>query len=149
MPDTRFRFTQGSSGRIVGTIQDRLGHLVPASDLSTAFLTFWDHDSGTIINSRDQEDILGSSGSPLIENGVSLWDSLQTDEDGTTYNFEWLLEGSSAPGANDGDNPIITSRRQVERHKALVRFTSATDVLPMEFEIDVLNVREPSAGSPP
>jgi len=130
---SRVRFTQGSSGRIIGTILDRDGVVVPASALSAATLTLWDHDTREIINNRNAEDVLGF-GSPAGDHGVTIHETLQTDLDGDTYNLEWLLEAA--------DNPILTARRQVERHRALFRFTSLTDVLPMEFEIDVDNLQE-------
>lgn len=136
---TRLRFTERTSARVIGTILDRDETVVPASALTMATLTLWDYDTDEILNGRDAQDVLGS-GSPPELNGVTIHDSLQTDADGTLYNFEWLLEPE--------DNRIITARRQVERHKALFHFVSLTSELHSEFEIDVDNLRKVDNGSP-
>ncbi len=139
MAITRLRFTEQTSARVVGTILDRLGVMVPARDLTAATLTLYDLETYTpgspsdgILNGRDRQDILGG-GSPASENGVTLYDSLQTDPDGTTYNFEWLLDPA--------DNAIVTERRQIERHRAQFRFTWANGNMNTEFEIEVINLR--------
>lgn len=136
---TRLRFTERTSARVLGTILDRDNTVVPASALQEATLTLWDYDTGEILNSRNEQDVLGI-GSPPAANGVTIYDALQSDPDGTQYNFEWLLDPE--------DNAIVTQRRQVERHKALFRFLSSTTQLHAEFEIDVDNLRKVSDGSP-
>lgn len=137
---TRLRFTELTSARVVGTIQDRTGAVVSAGSLTEATLTFYDLLTATggspdpsIINGRDAQDVLGV-GSPAAQNGVTIYDDLQTDPDGSTYNFEWLLSPE--------DNPIVTARRQVERHRVMFHFVWPTGEMRAEFEIDVLNLRK-------
>lgn len=134
---TRVRFSEQSSARITGTILDRDGTLVPASEITAATLTLYDLETRTVINDREVQDILGS-GSPPEENGVTIYDTLQTDTDSTTYNFAWILEPD--------DNIIVTERRQLERHRAVLHFTWATGDMNQEVEIDVDNL--PSVVTP-
>ena len=137
---TRLRFTELTSARVVGTIQDRTGTVVSAASLTDATLTLYDLLTATggspdpsIINGRDHQDVLGV-GSPAEQNGVTLYSSLQTDTDGSTYNFEWLLDPE--------DNVIVTPRRQLERHRALLHFVWPNGEMRAEFEIEVVNLRK-------
>ena len=134
---TRSRFTELTSARLVGTIQDQTGAVVSASSLTEATLTLYDVLTGQILNSRDAQDVLGV-GSPAEQNGVTLYGNLQTDTDGSTFNFAWLLDPD--------DNPIVTSRRQLERHRAMFHFVWADGEMLAEFEIEVVNLRK--AGAP-
>jgi hypothetical protein len=137
---TRVRFTEQTSARIIGTIQDRDGSVVPGNSLTDARLTLYDVDtynpnispSTGILNHRDDQDILGA-GSPAVENGVSIYRDPQTDSDGSTYNFEWLLDPA--------DNAIVTERRQIERHRAQFHFVWPTGDMNFEVEIEVVNLR--------
>jgi hypothetical protein len=138
---TRLRFTERTTARIIGTIRDRDGQAISADFLTDATLTLYDlatyaPGSGSpvpgILNGRHAQDILGV-GSPPAEHGVTLYQTLQTDPDGTTYNFEWLLDAA--------DNAIVTERRQVERHRAQFHFVWPTGNMNMEIEIEVVNLR--------
>lgn len=140
MAVTRLRFSELTSARVIGTIQDRTGAVVSGASLTDATLTLYDLLTATggspdpgIINGRDAQDVLGV-GSPAEQNGVTIYSDLQTDSDGSTYNFEWLLEPE--------DNIIVTERRQIERHKAMFHFVWPTGEMRAEFEIDVLNLRK-------
>lgn len=137
---TRLVFTERTSARIIGTIEDREGRPVSSDVLTDATLTLYDMDTFNpnvspaqgILNNRNVQDVLGTT-SPPTEHGVTFYDKLQTDTDGTTYNFEWLLDPA--------DNSIVTERRQIERHKAQFRFVWPTGDMNFEAEIDVMNLR--------
>lgn len=131
MAITRLRFAKDTSARIIGTITDRDGDVVTPDVLTDATLSLFDQQTKVIINERDTQDVLGA-GSPYVSNGVTLFATLQADDDGTTYNYEWLLDAE--------DNAIVTPRRQVERHLAEFLFTWADGQLRAVFEIDVENV---------
>lgn len=140
MAITRLRFSELTSSRIVGTILDRSGNLISGAALSAATLTLYDLLTATggspdpsIINGRDAQDVLGV-GSPPEQNGVTIYDSPQTDTDGSTYNFEWLLSPE--------DNVIVTERRQIERHRAMFHFVWPDGEMRAEFEIEVVNLRK-------
>jgi hypothetical protein len=141
MSITRLRFTERTTARVIGTIQDRDGQAIKASFLTDATLTLFDLDTYApaagsptpgILNGRNGQDILGV-GSPPAEHGVTLYQSLQTDPDGSTFNFEWLLDAA--------DNAIVTERRQVERHRAQFHFVWPTGDMHVELEIEVVNLR--------
>lgn len=143
MAVTRIRVNEGASEVITGTILDRNGVLVRASSLVSAYLTLYDMDTYVngspatgIINERDHQDILGA-GSPPTQNQVTIYDDLQTDTDGTTYSYKWESEKAL-------DHPVVTKRRQVERHMAVFEFESASDAVVDQFEIDVQRVRTQS-----
>lgn len=140
MAITRIRVTERTSETIVGTIVDRNGDLVPAESLTAASLTLYDVDTFDasvspvegVLNERYQQDVLGV-GSPFEANDVTVYDELQTDADGTTYNFKWESQAD--------DHPIVTVRKELERHRAMFAFTWATGQARVEFELEVLNMR--------
>lgn len=124
---TRFRFDERSSGCIEFDIVDREGVAVPAANLTTAELTLFDWETGAgftgespkpgIINNRDAQDVLNTNNVAIDADGHVIW-SLQPD-----------------------DNIIVNPRRQIERHRAVFRFTWPTGSFPYEIEIEVVNLR--------
>lgn len=122
----RFRFTELSSGAIEFDIKDQDGAAVPAASLTAATLTLHDletYDPGSgspvvgIINSRDHQDVLNNNRVSEDSSGHVIW-SVQPD-----------------------DNPIITARRQLERHRAKFYFEWASGSFNYECELEVLNLR--------
>ncbi len=131
----RYRFNEGSSGTISGTILDpqTSPEAVPLASLTSATLTLFDLntvDLGSpisgIINDRHQQDVLNA-------NDVEITDGA----------FIWSVQSA--------DTVILTERRQVERHRALFTFTwgisSSPSVSPQEYrtstyecEIEVANL---------
>jgi hypothetical protein len=105
--------TELTSGLYRGTVVDEFGNLVKAVQLTTLTLTLYDRASGGIINSRDAQNVLAASGVTVA--GVTMFDTLQTDPDGVTYNLRWDL----APE----DNPILTDALATETHVALFQAT--------------------------
>ncbi len=99
------------------TLLDESGNLVTATLLSTMTLSLFDGLTLTVINTRDNQNVKGSSG--VAVNGVTVWDALQngTDQNGNpiTYNLQWAI----APA----DAPIIDDSRDFEVHIALFKLT--------------------------
>lgn len=122
----RFRCQEASSFVISGTILDQASTPVPLASISAATLTLYDIDtydaSGSpidgIINSRNAQDIRNAH---------------DVEIHATSGLFTWTMEPD--------DNPIITSRRQVERHRALFTFTWTGGSFNYECEIEVVNRR--------
>lgn len=133
MPVTRYRFNRGASGLISGTVTDpATGSAVDAAQLTAAMLTLFDLGTGVldaspvegIINSRDRQDILALGSSPLGDHDVSY---------GTAGAFTWMVQPE--------DNIVVTSRRQIERHRAVFEFDWDSGRQVQEFEIEVVNVK--------
>lgn len=125
---TRYRFTERQSGEIRVALPTVDGAALTVDDLTAVTLTLYDcatyvpgSPTTGILNERDQQDIRG--GSPagglnvVYEEGEAVW-TIQPE-----------------------DNVIVTSRRQVERHRALFVFTWADGAFPFEVEIEVVNLR--------
>src|SRR5687768_6325182 len=102
----RVRVNERSTKVIEFDILDQAGAAVPAASLSAATLTLVDLDtyvqgspSEGIINARDAHNVLNANQVTISAAGHVVW-TMQP-----------------------GDNPIVTSRRQIERHRAMFRFT--------------------------
>lgn len=93
------RYNEDGTGTLSGTLRDENGDVVIGSELASLTLTLLDTESLEILNERNEDDIL--SPNPVSELGAFLY-QLQ-----------------------DEDNVIVTERRQVERHRAVVTFTTA------------------------
>jgi hypothetical protein len=127
----RFRFDERSSGSIEGDIVDRNGDPVAAGSLTAATLTLYDWDTGA----GYQDGSPGSSPRPGILNGRDTQDVLNAndvsiDADG---HFIWRVQPE--------DNVIVTARRQVERHRAMLLFAWSDGEFRFECELDVNNLR--------
>lgn len=127
----RERFNEGASGFIRAQIVDQTGTPVDADAFTSATLTLYDMETylpGSpaegILNDRDAQDILGVGSPPAEMNNVVY--------QANGY-FQWNLQPE--------DNVIVNPRRQIERHRAVFRFTWATGSFPYEIEIEVVNLR--------
>jgi hypothetical protein len=80
-------------------IQDEDETALSSSDLQTLTLTLYDKSTGTIINSRNDQDVLNTNGVSVDANG----------------NVVWLMDPD--------DNAIVTSTSKVEKHVALFKWT--------------------------
>lgn len=90
------------------TILDQNKLLLPASALQTLTLTLYRKgDPTAIVNLRDDQDVLNA-------NGVDVYETLQTDPDGTTYNLKWEI--------SPDDNTILGTSAE-EKHVALFRYS--------------------------
>jgi hypothetical protein len=119
----RIRVNEGSSKTVTFTITNEVGTAIPSSELTAATLTLY--DLGTyvpgaspvvgIINSRNGQDVLNT-------NDVTIH--------ATSGLVTWVMQPE--------DNPIINTRRQVERHRANIGFEWSTGQFHFELEVDVV-----------
>ena len=101
-----YNIRENSSGQFIGTLVAEDGvTVVPGSALTSLTLTLYNDDfSLTIVNSRDHQNVLN-------QNGVVVYDTLQTDASGRTYNFVWTI--------SPADVAILDDAVPFERHVAL------------------------------
>ena len=86
-----------STGRLTGKVVDEAG--VALSTLITLTATLYDRDSGTIINGRNDQDILGVNGGSVDGSG----------------NFTLKLSAA--------DNVIVNTENAYETHHLLLKWT--------------------------
>ncbi len=122
----RIRVNEGSSRTVSFTLKDGTGTAVPLSSLTTAQLTLYDVQTYV------------PAGSPVVGilNGRSAQDVINTN-DVTVHATSGLVTWAMQPE----DNVIVTSRRQVERHRARFRFVVSGVELNYPIEIEVVNMR--------
>lgn len=121
----RLRVSERSTQEIAFDILNQAEESVPASSLSTATLTLYDVDTYVpdaspivgIINGRDGVDVLNAHGVTIDADGHVVWTM------------------------DPADNPIVTERRQIERHRAQFHFTWSGGAFHQEIEIEVENLR--------
>ncbi len=121
----RIRVNEASTKVVEFDILDQAGAVVPAASLTLATLTLYDMETFVpgsspvtgILNTRDGQTVLNAHDVVIDTAGHVTW--------------------TMAPE----DNPIVTLRRQVERHRALFRFTWTTGEFLQELEIEVVNLR--------
>lgn len=124
----RIRVNEQSSITVTFYLKDNTGTVVPLSAIVTAQLTLY--DLGTyapgaspvvgIINDRDWQDIKDA-------NNVTIH--------ATSGLVTWLMQPE--------DNPIVTLRRQIERHRAEFRFVTTSGAeLDYQVELEVVNLRK-------
>lgn len=126
----RCRVNEHSSFRIQFTITDDDNAAVPLADITEATLTLYDIDTSDktispsqlhILNSRDEQDVKNT-------NDVTI--------DPTSGLLTWAVQPE--------DNEIVTSRRQVERHKAEFHISFMAGSFWYELEIEVKNMGRPT-----
>lgn len=115
------RYNEDSDGPFTAVLTDGSGTAVPGSSLVTLTLKITDIDTKRTI--RDTDDILVSATVPVSSAGIL---NIQLSAD---------------------DNPIITPRRQVERHMLLFKYTWADGQAYLEQEVEVKNLHG-GVGSP-
>lgn len=126
----RIRANEQSSKTVTFTLLDNLGSAIPLANVATAQLTLFDWDTYVpggspvtgIINTRDVQDVLNTNDVTIAAtSGLVTW-SMQPE-----------------------DNPIVTVRKQIERHRAEFRFVTTSGAeLDYQFEVEVVNLRKAS-----
>lgn len=78
-----FRVHERTTPRYTATLKDETGAVVPGSALSALRLTLYNLGSGAIINTRDDQNVLGTStavnGVTVSEAGLLTWDLDEAD----------------------------------------------------------------------
>lgn len=104
--DAQRKFNELSSGVYTATLTDENGDAVPASAINSLKLTLKDVDSGTIINSRDRQDVLNT-------NNVTVH--------ATSGLLTWTIQPA--------DNAIVSASKadgDIERHLAVFELVFST-----------------------
>jgi len=125
----RFRFTERSSATITGYVVDDTGTAVDPATLTAVTITLYDLDTYVpgaspavgILNNRDAQNVNAT-------NDVSF--PANSPVDGQ---FVWAVQPA--------DNVIVTERRQIERHRAELKFVWSGGQFIYECEIEVVNLR--------
>lgn len=97
--DSRFEAKEQNSARYTAVIKDEAGAAVSVDSLVTLTLTLYDQDTETILNDREDQDVLNANGVTVDINGALVW----------------LLEPE--------DNEIVNDGKRYEDHVALFEFT--------------------------
>lgn len=119
-----FSINEKTSGVYYATLVDESGALVGPTVLSALTLTLYDKVTGSIINSRNAQNVKNA-------NNVTVFDTLQMAADGvTTFNLAWALQPL--------DGPIVTDSNAVETHIALFQATWAAGAKALKFEVQLL-----------
>jgi hypothetical protein len=112
------RVRERSTPRIYFLLVDENGDALTASQLSTLTLSLYDERTGTVLNSRDAQNVLNT-------NNVTVYDTVQgqapaAGADDERYNVLWQVQ--------PGDNAVLSTKRQpvLERRRAVFRYTWAS-----------------------
>jgi hypothetical protein len=116
MATTPFRVNEQTTARYTAQIVDETGAALPAASLSTLKLTVYDQASGSVLNSRSQQNVLNANGVTVDSSG----------------NLVWVMDPA--------DNAIVGTR-ELEAHIALFEWTwASTKAGRHEVPILVLNL---------
>lgn len=112
-----FSLNERITARYTATVKDETGIAIPAASLTTLTLTLYNRADGSIINSRNAQDVLNANNVTVDSAGLITW-TMQP-----------------------ADNPIVDDTREIERHVALWVWTysSGTKTGRHETEFDVEN----------
>ncbi len=98
-----------SSARITAQLQDEAGAGIPGGSLTTLTLTHYVAGSGTVINSRNKQNVLNINGVTIDANGNLTWqmDPLDNQIVGTDPSerhialFEWAWSAGAKAGKHE------------------------------------------------
>jgi hypothetical protein len=109
------RVREGCTALYTATIQDEANDPLLLTDLTTLTLTLYDKTTGSIINSRDDQDVKNTNGVTVSAGGVLVW--------------------TMSPA----DNVIVgaPSRNQPEQHVALFEWTWDTGTKAGKYEVQI------------
>jgi hypothetical protein len=101
------------------TLKDQDGTAVPGSTLTDLRLTLYEKTSGTILNNRDNQNVLNQNQVTVDESGLITWQIMPAD------------------------NAIVTTKK-LEIHVAVLTasWSSGTRKMVHQFEIDVTNINK-------
>ena len=106
--DTISGLAENRTSTVQYQIQDGDGNDIPASTLSTLTLTFFDVHTSSIINGRQDQDILGPLKTGINNHGIS-----------PTGLVSWFMQ----PVDNPIVSPFVFPEGSFERHRLLINYT--------------------------
>lgn len=101
MADTAFAVKERSTQKYTATIKDEADAAIAGTSLTTLTLTLYDEETGTILNGRDDQNVLNANN--VTVDGAGL--------------LTWTMQPL--------DNQIVTTALAQERHLALFEWTYA------------------------
>tara|TARA_R100000808_G_C2154987_1_gene166576 strand:+ start:8339 stop:8731 length:393 start_codon:yes stop_codon:yes gene_type:complete len=114
------KLDEGTLAKYTATITDEAEAAIGSSSLTTLTLTLYDAETGTIINSRDDQNVLNTNNVTVDSAGL----------------LTWLIQ--------PGDNAIIGTRRRAgmyEKHVALFEYTWSSGSKASKHEL-TLEIRQ-------
>lgn len=96
---TSFKVVQDTSARYRATIVDTDGSAIPASSITTLTVKLTDINTGSVINSRNDQSLLNANDGTVDSNGL----------------LSWYMRSA--------DNPIVTSSSSASVESHLAMFT--------------------------
>lgn len=117
---TTYRVNEKTTARYTATLVDETDAVVPASSLSTLTLTLFDEAAGTIINSRNAQDVLNTNGVTVSAAGALVWTM------------------------DPADNAIVSAIKGLEAHRAMFAWTYGSKGGKHEVRILVENLAKVS-----
>ena len=102
------------------TIRDAAGAVIPTANITTLTLTLYDVETGTIINSRNAQNVHNTNNVTVTSGGVLTWE------------------------IQPADNAIIGTRRragQYEKHVALFEYSWSSGSKASKHEV-ILDIRQ-------
>lgn len=108
---------EATTGRYTATMYDETGTVIDGTALTTLTLTLYDKATGTIINSRNAQDVNGTNGVALTATGGLTWTIAYADT-------------------------AMVGTKEIERHVGVFvgTWSSGTKKFVHEVEMDVVNV---------
>jgi hypothetical protein len=100
--------------KLTAVIKDETGAIIPGASLSTLTVTLYDTATNAIINSRNNQSILGANGGSVDSSG----------------NLAWIMDPA--------DNVILNDALAQEIHVALLVWTYAAGAKRGEYEIALI-----------
>lgn len=113
---------ENSTVKIAATICDENGAAIAASSLTTLTLTLYDKTSGTVINSRDGQNVLNTNNVTVSSAGTLVWTMQPADNviigtvaDGQTETHVALWEWTWASGAKGSNHEQEIKVEQIDK----------------------------------
>ena len=114
------KLDEGTLAKYTATITDEAETAIALSAMTTLTLTLYDAETGTVINSRNDQDVLNTNNVTVSSAGL----------------LTWLIQPA--------DNAIVGTRRragQYEKHVALFEYTWSSGSKASEHEV-TLEIRQ-------
>ena len=114
------KLDEGTLAKYTATIIDEAETAIALSAMTTLTLTLYDEETGTVINSRNDQDVLNTNNVTVSSAGL----------------LTWLIQ--------PGDNAIVGTRRragQYEKHVALFEYTWSSGSKASKHEL-TLEIRQ-------
>tara|TARA_Y100000004_G_C8799106_1_gene362588 strand:- start:156 stop:548 length:393 start_codon:yes stop_codon:yes gene_type:complete len=117
------RVEEKTTARYKVILSDELGAVIPLSDMTTIILTLYDVYTGTIINSRNAQNVKNTNNVTYTEAGLLTWtlqpnDNIIVSSDVRTNSYEKhiaLFEFTWDSGAKAGKHELEFQVRQLNK----------------------------------